>query len=117
MKVAIVHDWLTGMRGGERCLEIFCEIFPDSQLFTLLHIPRSVSSLIEQRPIKTSFIQKLPFSRRGYRKYLPLFTMAVESFNLKGYDLILSCSHCVAKGIITPPDALQFSFVLRIGRA
>jgi glycosyltransferase involved in cell wall biosynthesis len=112
MKVAIVHDWLTGMRGGERCLEIFCEIFPDSQLFTLLHIPRSVSSLIEQRPIKTSFIQKLPFSRRGYRKYLPLFPMAVESFNLKGYDLILSCSHCVAKGVIPSPDALHISYLL-----
>jgi glycosyltransferase involved in cell wall biosynthesis len=112
MKVAIIHDWLTGMRGGERCLEVFCEIFPDAHLYTLLHIPRSVSSIIEQRPIRTSFVQKLPFSRRGYRKYLPLFPMAVESFNLKEYDLILSCSHCVAKGIIPPPDALHISYLL-----
>ena len=112
MKIAIVHDWLTGMRGGERCLEVFCELFPQAHLYTLLHIPGSVSSLIERMPIKTSFIQNLPFSKRGYRKYLPLFPLAVESFDLKGYDFILSCSHCVAKGIIPPPDALHISYVL-----
>jgi len=112
MKVALIHDWLTGMRGGERCLEVFCELFPQAQLYTLLHVPGSVSPLIEKMPIKTSFIQNLPFSKRGYRKYLPLFPMAVESFNLKGYDLILSCSHCVAKGIIPPPDALHISYML-----
>lgn len=111
MRVAIIHDWLTGMRGGERCLEVFCEIFPDAHLYTLLHIPRSVSSIIEQMPIQTSFVQRLPFSKRGYRRYLPLFPMAVEHFNLKGYDLILSCSHCVAKGIIPPPDALHISYL------
>jgi len=112
MKVAIIHDWLTGMRGGERCLEVFCELFPQAHLYTLVYIPGSVSPPIEQMPIRTSFIQNLPFSRRGYRKYLPLFPMAVERFNLKGYDLILSCSHCVAKGIIPPPDALHISYVL-----
>jgi len=112
MRVAIIHDWLTGMRGGERCLEVFCELFPQAHLYTLVYIPGSVSPLIEQMPIKTSFIQNLPFSRRGYRKYLPLFPMAIERFSLKGYDLILSCSHCVAKGIITPPDALHISYVL-----
>jgi len=112
MKVALIHDWLTGMRGGERCLEVFCEIFPQAQLYTLLHIPGSVSPLIEKMAIKTSFIQNLPFSKKGYRKYLPLFPMAIERFNLKGYDLILSCSHCVAKGIIPPPDALHISYML-----
>jgi len=112
MKVAIVHDWLTGMRGGERCLDVFCEIFPQAHLYTLLYVPGSVSPLIEQMPIKTSFIQRLPFSKKSYRKYLPLFPMAVEGFNLKGYDLILSCSHCVAKGIIPPPDALHISYTL-----
>lgn len=112
MKVAIVHDWLTGMRGGERCLEVFCEIFPQAHLYTLLYVPGSVSPLIEQMPIKTSFIQKLPFSKKGYRKYLPLFPMAVEGFNLKEYDLILSCSHCVAKGIIPSPEALHISYLL-----
>jgi glycosyltransferase involved in cell wall biosynthesis len=112
MKVAIIHDWLTGMRGGERCLEIFCELFPEADLYTLLHIPGSVSPTIEKMGIKTSFIQNLPFSKKGYRKYLPLFPMAIESFNLKGYDLILSCSHCVAKGIIPSPDTLHISYVL-----
>ena len=112
MRVAIIHDWLTGMRGGERCLEIFCELFPEADLYTLLHIPDSVSPIIERMTIKTSFIQNLPFSKRGYRKYLPLFPMAIERFNLKGYDLILSCSHCVAKGIIPPPDALHISYML-----
>jgi glycosyltransferase involved in cell wall biosynthesis len=112
MKTALIHDWLTGMRGGERCLEVFCEIFPQAHLYTLLHIPGSVSPRIEKMAITTSFIQRLPFAKRGYRKYLPLFPMAIESFNLKGYDLILSCSHCVAKGIITPPDALHISYLL-----
>jgi glycosyltransferase involved in cell wall biosynthesis len=112
MKVAIIHDWLTGMRGGERCLEVFCELFPQAHLYTLVYIPGSVSSLIEQMPIKTSFIQDLPFSRRGYRRYLPLFPMAMERFRLKGYELVLSCSHCVAKGIIPPPDGLHISYVL-----
>jgi glycosyltransferase involved in cell wall biosynthesis len=112
LRIALIHDWLTGMRGGERCLEVFCELFPQAHLYTLVHVPGSVSPLIEQMPIKTSFIQKLPFSERGYRKYLPLFPMAVESFNLKEYDLILSCSHCVAKGIIPSPDALHISYML-----
>lgn len=112
MRVAIVHDWLTGMRGGERCLEIFCELFPEADLFTLLHVPGSVSSAIGQMSIRTSFIQRLPFAKKRYRRYLPLFPMAVERFNLKGYNLILSCSHCVAKGVIPPPDGLHISYTL-----
>lgn len=112
MRVAIIHDWLTGMRGGERCLEIFCELFPEADLFTLLHVPGSVSSAIGQMSIRTSFIQRLPFAKKRYRSYLPLFPMAVERFNLKGYDLILSCSHCVAKGVIPPPDGLHISYTL-----
>ncbi len=112
VKVAIVHDWLTGMRGGERCLEVFCEIFPRAHLYTLLHLPGSVSPLIEQMPITTSFIQNLPFLKKRYRKYLPLFPVAVERFNFRGYDLVISCSHCVAKGVISPPDALHVSYVL-----
>jgi glycosyltransferase involved in cell wall biosynthesis len=112
MKVAIIHDWLTGMRGGEKVLEAFCELFPKAHLYTLLHHPGTVSPTIEALPIRTSFVQKLPFSKKGYRRYLPLFPMAIERFELKGYDLILSCSHCVAKGIIPPPDALHISYLL-----
>ena len=112
MKIAIIHDWLVGMRGGERCLEVFCELFPQADLYTLLYVPGSVSPLIEKMSIKTSFIQNLPFSKKGYRCYLPLFPMAVERFDLKDYDLILSCSHCVAKGGIPSPDALHISYLL-----
>jgi glycosyltransferase involved in cell wall biosynthesis len=111
VKVAIIHDWLTGMRGGERCLEIFCELFPQADLYTLLHVPDSVSPIIERMTIKTSFIQKLPFLKKGFRKYLPLFPMAIESFNLQEYDLILSSSHCVAKGVIPSSNALNISYV------
>ena len=64
-RVALVHDWLTGMRGGERCLEVFCELFPDAPLFTLLHVPGSVSPVIEGRRIVTSFVQRLPDAERG----------------------------------------------------
>ena len=99
MKVALVHDWLTGMRGGERCLEVFCELFPDADLFTLLHIPGKVSPRIESMRIHTSFLQNLPGIEKYYRYYLPLMPWAIDSFNLSGYDLILSSSHCVAKGV------------------
>jgi glycosyltransferase involved in cell wall biosynthesis len=98
-RVALVHDWLTGMRGGERCLEVFCELFPDADLFTLLHVPGSVSPLIEQRRIVTSFVERLPAAATRYRHYLPLFPSAAERFDLTGYDLVLSSSHCVAKGV------------------
>jgi len=110
-RVALVHDWLTGMRGAERCLEVFCELFPRADLFTLLHIPGSVSSIIESMNVRTSFIQRLPFLQQKYRYYLPLFPAAIERFDLRGYDLILSSSHCVAKGVKRPPGALHLAYV------
>ena len=110
MRVALVHDWLTGMRGGERCLEVFCELFPDADLFTLLHVPGSVTPLIERRRIRTSFIQRLPGAARRYRSYLPLFPAAVRAFDLRGYDLVLSASHAVAKGVRVPPGALHVCY-------
>jgi glycosyltransferase involved in cell wall biosynthesis len=85
------------MRGGERCLEVFCELFPEADLFTLLHVPGSVSPAIERRRIVTSFVQHLPAAARAYRQYLPLFPAAVAQFDLRPYDLVLSASHCVAK--------------------
>jgi glycosyltransferase involved in cell wall biosynthesis len=105
MRVAIVHDWLTGMRGGEAVLEALCRLLPDAPLFTLLHVPGSVSRAIEARRIVTSFVQRLPFARSRYRSYLPLFPLAVESFDLSGFDLVVSTSHCVAKGALPPPLA------------
>src|SRR6185436_6523797 len=73
LRVALVHDWLTGMRGGEKCLEVLCEIFPRADLYTLLHVPGSVSPRLEARRIVTSFVQQLPGARRHYRRWLPLF--------------------------------------------
>ncbi len=110
MKVAIVHDWLTGMRGGEKCLEVFCRLYPEADLFTLLHIPGSVSPVIENRKIYTSFLQSLPGVRTHYRYYLPLMPWAVEQFQLQGYDLVLSSSHCVAKGVRVPRESLHVCY-------
>ena len=110
VKVALVHDWLTGMRGGERCLEVFAELFPTADLYTLLHVPGSVSPAIENRRIVTSFIQRLPQAERRYRHYLPLFPAAVRAFDLRGYDLVLSSSHAVAKGVRVPVGALHVCY-------
>jgi glycosyltransferase involved in cell wall biosynthesis len=110
-KVALVHDWLTGQRGGEKVLEVFAEIFPDAPIFTLFHFPGSQVEKIEERIIKTSFLQKMPFLQKRYRWYLPFFPLAVELFDLQEFDFILSSSHCVAKGAIPRPDALHISYV------
>ena len=105
MKTAVVHDWLNGMRGGEKVLEAILPLVPDPTVFTLFHVPGSVSSEIERFPIRTSFLNHLPFSRQGYRNYLPLFSRAVESFDLSGFDLVVSSSHCVARGAIARAGA------------
>ncbi len=102
MKTAVVHDWLNGMRGGEKVLEEILPLVPDPTIFTLFHVPGSVSPGIERHPIRASFLNRLPFSRRLYRQFLPLFPRAVESFDLSGFDLVVSSSHCVAKGARAP---------------
>jgi len=101
-RVALVHDWLTGMRGGEKVLEVLAEIFPQADLYTLFHFPGSVSPALESLPIRTSFLQRAPFVRRAYRHYLPLFPRAIGSFDLRDYDWVISSSHCVAKGVRAP---------------
>ncbi len=110
-KVALVHDWLTGRRGGEKVLEVFAEIYPDAPIFTLFHFPGSQVPDIEQKRIVSSFVQKLPFLKKRYRLYLPLFPLAVELFDLQEFDVIISSSHCVAKGAIPKPDALHICYV------
>jgi glycosyltransferase involved in cell wall biosynthesis len=109
-RVALVHDWLTGMRGGERCLEVFCELFPEAPLYTLLHVPGSVSPAIEHRRIVTSFVQRLPGAATRYRQYLPLFPAAVRGLSLANYDLVLSLSHCAAKAVRVPPGSLHLCY-------
>lgn len=100
MSTALVHDWLTGMRGGERVLESLCELYPDADIFTLYHRRGSVSAGIERHSITTSFVQRLPLARSYYRHYLPLFPLAVERLDLHAYDLVISSSHCAAKSVI-----------------
>ena len=100
MRVALVHDWLTGMRGGEKVLEMLCEEYPSADLLTLFHVRGSVSPVIERRRVRTSVLQHLPGVRNVYRYCLPLFPAAIEQFDLDGYDLIISTSHCAAKSVI-----------------
>ena len=110
-KIALVHDWLTGMRGGEKCLEVLCELFPDADLYTLIHQKGELSDTIEAMPIHTSFVQHLPFGLKRYRHYLPLFPTAIEQFDFSAYDLIVSSSHCVAKGVKHDDSAYHISYV------
>jgi glycosyltransferase involved in cell wall biosynthesis len=102
-RVAIVHDWLTGMRGGEKVLEVLCERFPSAELFTLIHVRGSVTPVIERRPIHVSPLQWLPGIAGYYRQCLPLFPTLIEWFDLDRFDLVISSSHCVAKSVIAPP--------------
>jgi len=110
LKVALVHDWLTGMRGGEKVLEVLCELFPSASLYTLVYNPGSVSSTIEGMKIHTSYLDRMPFKESRYRSFLPLMPSAVESFDLSGFDLVISTSHAVAKGAIPPPQALHVCY-------
>ena len=111
LKAVLVHDWLTGMRGGEKVLEAFCRIFPQAPIYTLLHIKGKVSRLIEGHAIHTSFIQHMPLAARRYRHYLPLFPRAAEGLKLPPCDLVLSDSHCAAKGVRPPAGAVHVSYL------
>lgn len=111
MKVALVHDWLTGMRGGEYVLEAMTEIFPNADLFTLISLPGKSSPTLERLPHKTSWMQKVPNVESRYRFLLPLMPWTIEQFDLRGYDLILSSSHCVAKGVHKSPSSVHVSYI------
>ena len=99
MKVAIVHDWLNGMRGGEKVLEALLELYPDSTIYTLFHERGKVSERITGRPIVTSWLDRVPGIYQIYRRLLPLFPSAVRSLEVRGVDLVISSSHAVAKNI------------------
>jgi len=105
-RVVLVHDWLTGMRGGEKVLECLCRLFPAAEILTLVHVPGSVSSTIESHRIRTSFVQRLPRPGRYYRHYLPIFPTAIECFDLDDVDLVVSTSHCAAKSVV--PNGRSF---------
>jgi len=110
VNVALVHDWLNGMRGGEKVLEVFCELFPSADIFTLFYRPERVSERIRGMNVRVSFLQKFPGSANRYRSYLPLFPRAVESFDLSGYDLVVSTSHAVAKGARRRRGSFHFCY-------
>lgn len=99
-RVALVHDWLTGMRGGEKVLEAICRIFPDAPLWTLLHVPGKVSRNIESRQIRTSLLQVMPRAAQKYRHYLPLYPVFTELNKVRDADLVISTSHSVAKSMV-----------------
>ena len=103
LRVALVHDWLTGMRGGEKVLEVLCARFPSAPLWTLLCVPESISPLIAARQIHTSLLQKMPRSTEKYRHYLPLFPVFAELNKVGEVDLVISTSHAVAKSMVKRP--------------
>ena len=111
MKVAIIHDWLLHYRGGERVLEAIAEMYPDADIFTLFYKKGTTSAAIDRHRIIPSFLNSLPGSDKYYRWLLPLFPMAVERWDLSGYDLVISSSHCVAKGVIVPPHAQHVCYL------
>ena len=108
--IALVHDWLTGMRGGEKVLEAIAELFPGATIHTLLHVKGSVSPGLEAHPGKRSFVQWLPSAARHYRQYLPLFPTAIEQFDFDPYDLVISTSHCAAKSVVVPGRARHICY-------
>jgi len=109
-RVALIHYWLVGMRGGERVLERMIRLFPHADIFTHVYNPDAVSALIRERPVKTTFINRLPRATRLYQSYLPLMPMALEGLDLRGYDLVISSESGPAKGVIAPPDALHICY-------
>ncbi|CAB3758229.1 glycosyltransferase family 4 protein [Paraburkholderia solisilvae] len=111
-RVAIVNDWLVTYAGSERVLEQIIAMWPDADLFSLVDFfPDEHRGKLLGKHAKTSFIQHLPRARTAYRSYLPLMPLAIEQFDLSGYDLVISSSHAVAKGIITGPDQVHVSYV------
>ena len=110
LEVVIAHDWLTGMRGGERVLEILCRAFPRAPIYTLFYNPDAVSPAIRARRVIPSRLQRVPGILKHYRRLLPLFPAVIESFRLPRADLVVSASHCVAKGIRAPEGARHLCY-------
>ena len=109
-KVAIVHYWLVGMRGGERVLERMLKLFPQADIYTHVYAPDKVSDLIRERTVRTTFINRLPGAQKHYQKYLPLMPMALEELDLSSYDLVISSESGPAKGIICAPGATHVCY-------
>ncbi|MFA6553683.1 MAG: glycosyltransferase [Patescibacteria group bacterium] len=110
MKIALVHDHLNQLGGAERVLRAFCDMYPQAPLFTLIYDAKSTQHVFDEVKINESFIMKFPFARRRFRWYLPMMVPATESYDLTGFDVVLSDSSALAKGILTPPKTLHICY-------
>lgn len=111
-KIAIVHEWFAAYAGSEKVVEQLLHIYPNADLYAIVDfMPEGKRQFIQNKPVKTTFIQNLPFAKTHFRHYLPLMPLAIEQFDLSSYDLILSSSHAVSKGILTHPQQLHISYV------
>ena len=112
LKIAIVHEWFVTYAGSERVVEQILNLFPHADLFAVVDfLNNSQRGFIQNKPVQKTFIQKLPFAKAKFRQYLPLMTLAIEQLDLSAYDLIISSSHAVAKGVLTAPHQLHISYV------
>lgn len=109
-KIAIVHEWLVIPGGSERIINIFCQLFPNADIFSLVYNENTIGNYLNGRKVNTSFIQKLPLGIKKYQAYLPLMPIAIEQFDLSKYDLVISSSSCVAKGVITGANTLHICY-------
>src|SRR4030088_666704 len=110
MKVAIVHYWLVGRRGGENVIGGLCEMCPQADIFTHVYAPQEISETIRRHKVVPSFINSLPRAAKMYKTYLPLMPMALEQLDLRGYDVGFSSESGPAKGVIPAPDALHICY-------
>jgi glycosyltransferase involved in cell wall biosynthesis len=110
MKIALVHDWLTGLRGGEKCLLSFLQLYPNADVYTLIHVPGTTDPVIDARVRGCSMLQRFPGVKRYYRLLLPLFPSAARSIDLDGYDLVISLSHAAAKNVRVPASTFHISY-------
>lgn len=110
MKVALLHYWLVGMRGGEKVLEALCELYPDADIYTHVVDRENISDALKRHRIFTTFIQKLPRAKKWYQKYLPFMPMAMEQLDLTEYDLVISSESGPIKGVVTRPDAVHICY-------
>lgn len=110
MRVAIIHYWLVGMRGGEKVVEALCEMYPQADIFTHVYVPEMVSDRIRQHRVIPTFVNALPRASTMYKTYLPLMPLALEQLDLRGYDLVISSEFGPAKGIIVPPEAVHVCY-------
>lgn len=109
-RVALIHYWLVGMRGGEKVLEALCRMFPDADIYTHVHDPAAISDTINAHRVIQTRVGRLPFARRMYQSYLPFMPRALEELDLTGYDLVISSESGPAKGVIAPPDAFHLCY-------